>query len=137
VLPQKLARYRGKADIAFRPITPPGSWVTATSARGPSVLCRLMIDIMRNLHGAYAPVSEPFGSRLETFFIGLCVALGELDERPTFGSRATRPVVDPLRKCGYPAKALIKINTTVHAWSVRPSVPQEALGDSPCIVVNY
>jgi DNA-binding IclR family transcriptional regulator len=41
-----------------------------------------MIDIMRNLHGAYAPASEPFGSRLETFFIGLCVALGELDERP-------------------------------------------------------
>ena len=26
--------------------------------------------------------SEPFGTRLETFFIGLCVALGELEERP-------------------------------------------------------
>ena len=46
------------------------------------VLCRLMFDIMRNLHGAYAPVTEPFGSRLETFFVGLCVALGQLDGRP-------------------------------------------------------
>jgi DNA-binding IclR family transcriptional regulator len=41
-----------------------------------------MIDIMRSLHGAYAPASEPFGSRLETFFIGLCIALGEFEERP-------------------------------------------------------
>lgn len=41
-----------------------------------------MFDIMRNLHGAYAPETEPFGNRLETFFVGLCVALGELDGRP-------------------------------------------------------
>jgi DNA-binding IclR family transcriptional regulator len=41
-----------------------------------------MIDIMRNLHGAYAPAAEPFGSRLETFFIGLCVALGQFEEKP-------------------------------------------------------
>jgi hypothetical protein len=33
-----------------------------------------MIDLMRTLHGAYAPASESFGTRLETFFIGLCVA---------------------------------------------------------------
>jgi hypothetical protein len=46
------------------------------------VLCSLMIDIMRNLHGAYAPASEPFGGRLETFFIGLCVALGQFEEKP-------------------------------------------------------
>jgi DNA-binding IclR family transcriptional regulator len=46
------------------------------------VLCRLMIDIMRNVHGAYAPVSEPFGTRLETFFIALCVALGDIDGKP-------------------------------------------------------
>ncbi|MHC2337008.1 hypothetical protein [Bradyrhizobium sp. USDA 4454] len=51
-------------------------------ARQRLVLCRLMIEIMRNLHGAYAPKSEPFGSRLETFFIGLCVALGQFDQRP-------------------------------------------------------
>jgi biotin operon repressor len=46
------------------------------------VLCRLMFDIMRNLHGAYAPATEPFGNRLETFFIGLCVALGQIDGKP-------------------------------------------------------
>jgi DNA-binding IclR family transcriptional regulator len=41
-----------------------------------------MIDLMRNLHGAYAPAKEPFGNRLETFFIGLCVALGAIEGRP-------------------------------------------------------
>ena len=51
-------------------------------ARQRLVLCRLMIDIMRAVHGAYAPASEPFGSRLETFFIGLCIALGDIDGRP-------------------------------------------------------
>jgi biotin operon repressor len=43
------------------------------------VLCRLMIDIMRTLHGTYAPVNEPFGTRIETFFIALCVAVGDMD----------------------------------------------------------
>jgi hypothetical protein len=41
-----------------------------------------MIDTMRTVHGAYAPVSEPFGTRLETFFIALCVALGDIDGKP-------------------------------------------------------
>lgn len=41
-----------------------------------------MIDIMRGLHGTYAPATEPFGSRLETFFIGMCVALGQFEEKP-------------------------------------------------------
>ncbi|MGO4511895.1 helix-turn-helix domain-containing protein [Bradyrhizobium sp. 2TAF36] len=41
-----------------------------------------MIDIMRNLHGAYAPASEPFGNRVETFFIGLCIALGQFEQKP-------------------------------------------------------
>ena len=45
------------------------------------VLCRLMVD-MRTVHGAYAPVSEPFGTRIETFFIGLCVAIGDMDGKP-------------------------------------------------------
>jgi hypothetical protein len=53
-----------------------------TAARQRLVLCRLMIDIMRSLHGTYAPTTEPFGSRLETFFIGLCAALGEIEGRP-------------------------------------------------------
>jgi biotin operon repressor len=51
-------------------------------ARQRLVLCRLMIDMMRTVHGAYAPASEAFGTRLETFFIGLCVALGHMDGKP-------------------------------------------------------
>ena len=41
-----------------------------------------MIDMMRTVHGAYALASEPFGTRLETFFIVLCVALGDIDGEP-------------------------------------------------------
>ena len=57
-------------------------WRKIKKAQQRMVLCRLMIDIMRTVHGAYAPVSEPFGTRLETFFIGLCVALGDSDGKP-------------------------------------------------------
>src|SRR5262245_10964168 len=57
-------------------------WRKVRNARQRLVLCRLMVDIMRTLHGAYAPVSEPFGTRLETFFIGLCVAIGDMDGKP-------------------------------------------------------
>jgi hypothetical protein len=42
-----------------------------------------MIDMMRTVHGAYAPLSELFGTRLETFFIALCVALGDIDGKPS------------------------------------------------------
>jgi len=45
-------------------------------------LCHLVLDMMRSLHGAYAPPNEPFGNRLETFFVGLCVALGEIEGKP-------------------------------------------------------
>ena len=41
-----------------------------------------MIDMMRTVHGAYASASERFGTRLETFFIALCVALGDIDGKP-------------------------------------------------------
>jgi len=57
-------------------------WREVKKARQRLVLCRLMIDMMRSVHGAYAPASEPFGTRLETFFIGLCVALGDFDGKP-------------------------------------------------------
>jgi hypothetical protein len=57
-------------------------WRKVEKARQRLVLCRLMIDIMRTVHGAYAPASEPFGARLETFFIALCIAVGDLDGRP-------------------------------------------------------
>jgi hypothetical protein len=51
-------------------------------ARQRLVLCRLMIDIMRSVHSAYAPTKDPFGVRLETFFIGLCIGVGDLDGKP-------------------------------------------------------
>ena len=57
-----------------------GSWHGIAAARQRLVLCRLMIDIMRDLHGTYAPASEPFGGRLETFFIGMCIARGQFEE---------------------------------------------------------
>jgi biotin operon repressor len=41
-----------------------------------------MVDIMRTVHGTYAPVSESFGTRLETFFVGLCIAIGDLEGKP-------------------------------------------------------
>ena len=57
-------------------------WHKIKNARQRLVLCRLMINIMRIVHGAYAPVNEPFGTRLETFFIGLCVTLGDIEGKP-------------------------------------------------------
>ena len=57
-------------------------WRKIKNARQRLVLCRLMIDIMRTVHGAYAPDTERFGARLETFFIGLCVALGDMEDKP-------------------------------------------------------
>ena len=54
-------------------------WRKIKSAPQRLVLCRLMIDIMRTVHGAYAPDTDRFGTRLETFFIGLCVALGDIE----------------------------------------------------------
>jgi len=53
------------------------------------VLCRLMIVIMRTVHSAYAPAGERFGTRLETFFIGLCVALGDIEGKPLSMAKIT------------------------------------------------
>ena len=51
-------------------------------AREREVMCRLLLDVLRILHEAYAPANEPFGTRIETDFIGLCVAIGDIDGRP-------------------------------------------------------
>ena len=51
-------------------------------AREREVMCRLLLDILRIIHEAYAPTGEPFGTRIETDFIGLCVAIGDIDGRP-------------------------------------------------------
>ena len=41
-------------------------WRKIKKAQQRMVLCRLMIDMMRTVHGAYAPVSEPFGTLLSS-----------------------------------------------------------------------
>ena len=63
-------------------VLPQDQWHKIKKARQRLVLCRLMIDVMRTVHGAYAPLNEPFGTRLETFFVGLCVALGDIEGKP-------------------------------------------------------
>jgi hypothetical protein len=52
--------------------------------KGPQrmMLCRLVIDILRTVHGTYAPPDEPFGTRIETFFIAACVAIGDIEGKP-------------------------------------------------------
>jgi hypothetical protein len=57
-------------------------WRKVEKAQQRLVLCRLMIDIMRTVQEAYVPASEPFGVSLEACFIGLCVAVGDLDGKP-------------------------------------------------------
>jgi hypothetical protein len=52
------------------------------AARQRLAMIRLMIDTMRSLHDTYAPLNEPFGTRLETFFVGFCVALGDIEGKP-------------------------------------------------------
>ena len=53
-------------------------WRGIKNAPQRLVLCRLMLDV----HSAYAPAGERFGTRLETFFIALYVALGDIEGKP-------------------------------------------------------
>ena len=46
------------------------------------VMCRLLVDIMRTLRAHYIPGNEPFGTRIETQFVGLCVAIGDIEGKP-------------------------------------------------------
>jgi hypothetical protein len=64
-------------------------WRKIKNAPQRLVLCRLMIDIMRTVHSAYAPTGERFGTRLETFFIALCVALGDIEGKPLSMAKIT------------------------------------------------
>lgn len=81
------------------------------NARQRLVLCRLMIDMMRNVHGAYAPASEPFGSRVETFFIALCVALGDIDGRPF----SVAKIASYMR---VPRTTVIRRLNRLHSWGL-------------------
>ena len=53
-------------------------WRAIKKARQRLVLCRLMIDMMRTVHGAYAPASEPFGTRRAVFSPGFLFRDGDL-----------------------------------------------------------
>lgn len=70
-----------KGDRAA-PHLPQRHWRRIKNAPQRLVLCRLAIDMMRTLHGTYAPPGERFGTRLETIFIGICVAIGDTEGRP-------------------------------------------------------
>jgi hypothetical protein len=59
-----------------------GHWHKIKYARQRFVLCRLMIDLMRTVHAAYAPTSKRFGADMEAFFIGLSIALGDFGGKP-------------------------------------------------------
>ena len=61
---------------------PQGDRQKIKMARQRLVFCRLMIDVMRSVHTAYAPPKESFGNRLETAFVGLCVVVGEIEGKP-------------------------------------------------------
>jgi hypothetical protein len=75
---------------AFRPSRGQAEAMTSQKikvGRQRVVMIRLMIDAMRSLHGTYAPTHEPFGTRLETFFVGFCVALGDIEGKPFSASK--------------------------------------------------
>ena len=46
------------------------------------VLVRLTLDMLRLVHTTYAPNEEPFGARMETLAVALCVALGTFEGKP-------------------------------------------------------
>jgi len=75
------------------------------------VLCHLMIDIMRTVHEAYVPASEPFGVCLETCFIGLCVAVGDLDGRPFSAAKIAAYV-------GVPRMTVIRKLAQLKSWGL-------------------
>ena len=76
-----------------------------------------MIDIMRTVHGAYAPDTERFGTRLETFFIGLCVAIGDIEGKPLSVAKITAYM-------GVPRTTVIRrLNQTAKVGSDRSSGP--------------
>ena len=68
-------------------LTLPGSMMLERSkriarAKQRLVMCRLLVDVMRTLRTHYMPVNEPFGTRIETQFVGLCVAIGDIEGKP-------------------------------------------------------
>jgi hypothetical protein len=84
------------------------------------VLCRLMVDIMRTVHGAYAPVNEPFGTHIETFFIALCVAIGDMDGKPfSVAKIAAYSLRLDATGCCTGTKKHVQIQPTTSGWLYR------------------
>ena len=86
-------------------------WRKIKNARQRLVLCRVMIDIMRTVHGAYAPDTERFGTRLETFFIGLCVAIGDIEGKPLSVAKITAYM-------GVPRTTVIRRLNQLQKWGL-------------------
>jgi len=60
---------------------------------------------------ARAPTTEPLGDRLETFFIGLCVAVGQFDGRPFSAAR----IVANMR---VPRTAVVRSPSRLEDWGL-------------------
>jgi hypothetical protein len=86
-------------------------WRAIKKGQQRLVLCRLMIDMMRTVHGAYAPASEPFGARLETFYIALCVAVGDIDGKPFTVAKITNYM-------RVPRTTVIRRLNQLHRWGL-------------------
>ena len=80
-------------------------------ARQRLVLYRLMIDVMQTMHRTYAPASERFGKSLETFFVALCVAIGDIDGKPF----STAKIVDYMR---VPRTTVIRRLDQLQSWGL-------------------
>src|SRR5262249_35079042 len=63
-----------------RSATPPSRATFFSEMQRPPSL--IIYSASKTLHGAHAPASEPFGTRLGTSYIALCVALGNIDGKP-------------------------------------------------------
>jgi DNA-binding IclR family transcriptional regulator len=70
-----------------------------------------MVDVMRTLHGTYVPASEPFGTRIETLFIALCVAIGDTDGKPF----SVAKIAAYMR---VPRTTVIRRLDQLHSWGV-------------------
>jgi hypothetical protein len=44
-------------------------------------LARMCIDLARVTRRGFAP-QEPFGNKMETFYVGLCVLMGHIEDKP-------------------------------------------------------
>jgi hypothetical protein len=46
------------------------------------IMVRMVLDITRMVHSEYFPPGERFGSRMETLYVCLAIALGHMENRP-------------------------------------------------------